>query len=64
MQFRERVAVYCENTPKGILRVKSEYFLTENESQNYWAFGLCPWSGSPKTREDNVSEIGSVSVLT
>jgi hypothetical protein len=27
-------------------------------SQNYWVFGLCPWSGVQKTKECNVSETG------
>jgi hypothetical protein len=31
--------------------------------QDYWLFGLCPSSGILKTREHNVSETGSVSVL-
>jgi hypothetical protein len=32
-------------------------------TQNCWVFGLCPSSGILKTREHNVSEIGSASVL-
>jgi hypothetical protein len=32
-------------------------------TQNYCDFGLCPSSGIPETREYNVSETGSVSVL-
>jgi hypothetical protein len=32
-------------------------------TQNYWIFGFCPSSGILKTREHNVSETGSVSVL-
>jgi hypothetical protein len=31
------------------------------DTQNYWAFGLCPLSGIQKTREHNISETGSVS---
>jgi hypothetical protein len=33
-------------------------------TQNYWVFRLCPSSGIQKTREHNISETGSVSVLT
>jgi hypothetical protein len=33
------------------------------QTQNYWVFGLCPSSDIPETREHNVSEPGSVSVL-
>jgi hypothetical protein len=33
-------------------------------TQNYWVFGLRPSSGILKTREPNVLETGSVSVLT
>jgi hypothetical protein len=36
---------------------------TNNRSQNYWGFGLCPSSGILETRKHNVSETGSVSVL-
>jgi hypothetical protein len=32
-------------------------------TQNYWDFGLYPLSGIIKTREHDVSETGSVSVL-
>jgi hypothetical protein len=32
-------------------------------TQNDWVFGLCPSPGILKTREHNVSENGSVSVL-
>jgi hypothetical protein len=32
-------------------------------AQNYWVFGLCPSSRILKTRNRNVSETGSVSVL-
>jgi hypothetical protein len=32
-------------------------------TQNYWVFGLYPSSGILKTRELDVSETGSVSVL-
>jgi hypothetical protein len=32
-------------------------------THNYWAVGLFPWSGILKTREENVSETGYVSVL-
>jgi hypothetical protein len=30
--------------------------------QNYWVFGLFPSSGVLKSREHNVTEIGSVSI--
>jgi hypothetical protein len=33
-------------------------------TQNYWVFGLFPSSGIPKTRKHDVSETGSVSVLS
>jgi hypothetical protein len=33
-------------------------------TQNYWVLGLCPSSGIMKTREHDVSETGSVSVLS
>jgi hypothetical protein len=33
------------------------------DSQNYWGFGLYPSPGVLKTREHNVKETGSVSVL-
>jgi hypothetical protein len=32
-------------------------------TRKYWVFGLCPSSSIPKTREDSVSESGSVSIL-
>jgi hypothetical protein len=32
-------------------------------TQNYWVFGLYPSSNILKTREHNISEAGSVSVL-
>jgi hypothetical protein len=32
-------------------------------TQNYWVFGLFPSSGIIGTREHNISETGSVSVL-
>jgi hypothetical protein len=32
--------------------------------QNYWVFGLCPSSGTLEARKHNVSETGSVSVLS
>jgi hypothetical protein len=32
-------------------------------NQNYWVFGLCPSSGILETREGNVSETGSATVL-
>jgi hypothetical protein len=32
-------------------------------TRSYWVFGLCPSSGILKTKEHNVSETGSVSVL-
>jgi hypothetical protein len=32
-------------------------------TQNYWVFGLCPVSHILKTREHNISETGSVSIL-
>jgi hypothetical protein len=34
-----------------------------HNTQNYWVFGLCPSSGILKTRERNVSETRSVSIL-
>jgi hypothetical protein len=36
---------------------------TKGNNQNYWVFGFCPSSGIIQTREPNVSETGSVSVL-
>jgi hypothetical protein len=33
------------------------------KTQNHWVFGLCPSSGILETREHNVSETESVSVL-
>jgi hypothetical protein len=33
------------------------------DTQNYWDFGLCPSSDILKTREHNVAETGSVSIL-
>jgi hypothetical protein len=32
-------------------------------TQSYWIFRLCPSSGILETREHNVSETGSVSIL-
>jgi hypothetical protein len=32
-------------------------------TQNYWVFGLCPLSAVLKTREHNISETGSISLL-
>jgi hypothetical protein len=32
-------------------------------TQNYWVLGLCPLSGILKTKEHNLLENGSVSVL-
>jgi hypothetical protein len=32
-------------------------------TQNYWVFGICPYSGILKYRKHNVSETGSVSIL-
>jgi hypothetical protein len=34
-----------------------------SNTQNYCGFGLCPSFGILKTRENDVSETGSVSVL-
>jgi hypothetical protein len=34
-----------------------------HNAQNCWVFGLCPSSRIPETREHNVSETGSVSIL-
>jgi hypothetical protein len=39
------------------------YIQLEDYTRNYWVFGLCSLSGILKTREHNVSETGSVSVL-
>jgi hypothetical protein len=33
------------------------------QTWNYWVFGICPSSSILKTRKDNVSETGSVSLL-
>jgi hypothetical protein len=32
-------------------------------NQNYWVFGLCPFSGTLKTKENSISETGPVSAL-
>jgi hypothetical protein len=37
--------------------------MTVYNTQNYWVFGLCLLSGTLKSREHDVSEAGSVSVL-
>jgi hypothetical protein len=42
---------------------KSLKFTIVYKSQNYWVWGLCPSSCILKTRERNVSETGSVSIL-
>jgi hypothetical protein len=34
-----------------------------DNTENYWAFGLCPSSDILETREHNVLETGSLSVL-
>jgi hypothetical protein len=38
-------------------------YITRNDSQKYWVFGLFPSSGILETRKHDVLETGSVSVL-
>jgi hypothetical protein len=64
----------CDIVHPGIIYLCFESFLplssglninpnTQQDTQNYWVFGLCPSSGILKTRKHGVSEIGSVTVL-
>jgi hypothetical protein len=47
----------------GTIRIMLGTTKHYNYTKTYWVFGLCPSSGILKTREYNVLEIGSVSVL-
>jgi hypothetical protein len=42
---------------------RKEMLISKFISWNYWVFGLYPSSNILKTRENNVSETGTVSVL-
>jgi hypothetical protein len=48
---------------KGTNLCRTSSFRNRKNAQNYWVFGLDPSSGILKTREHNVSETASVSVL-
>jgi hypothetical protein len=54
--------VYLLTVPRIMPYDEIIIYITDTEVQNYWVFELCPLSGILKSREQNVSENGSVSV--
>jgi hypothetical protein len=59
-QYTRNIYIYSPVVTSGLV---SLHFKLVSNTPNYYVFGLYPSSGILKTREHNVSETGSVSVL-
>jgi hypothetical protein len=59
----ETVLLLYNTTQQYYYELNLKVLTSVYDTQNFWSSGLCPSSGTLKTRKHYVSETGSVSVL-